>query len=167
MKRATLHDILSNEDLLHSFSTYLRDVERSIENLEFHMWYSTHVQRGTHITPYEGTRVLRTFFSRTSAWELNLDADEQNAVVHAAQQHIGARVLLPLSIFTHSHRVVVTLLECSSLPAYRAHVKRRKRERSGSGSGSAREGLRRSLSSVSSLSSLSSIVNSLSPRKRS
>ena len=43
MKRTTLHDILSNEDLLHSFSTYLRDVERSIENLEV-SWVNWEVQ---------------------------------------------------------------------------------------------------------------------------
>lgn len=100
---------------------------RSDTNMQFVMWFEKHTRNTQQISHQNASSTLRTYFDRQSAHELNLDEDVKLATVDAAQKLIGQHKHTPLSIFLKPYDICCSLLEYSSIPAYKAHRKARER----------------------------------------
>lgn len=95
--------------------------------MQFVMWFEDHYHRSSHILPHEASSSLRKYFARKSAHELNLDANVKVNVVDTAHMLIKQHLPTPLCIFQPAYLTCCSLLEYSSIPAYKAHKKTHKK----------------------------------------
>ncbi|EIM23782.1 hypothetical protein WALSEDRAFT_59409 [Wallemia mellicola CBS 633.66] len=126
-----LTDVMEDQTLRWKFEAYLKDNERSIENLEFVSWFEDYKIKFRKITPQmqakEAIRVLTRYFYRNSSHELNLDEDVKVKTINVVKYCIDNRQPVHPSGFQQAFEISRSLIECSSIPMFISHLKARKR----------------------------------------
>ncbi|TIA87114.1 hypothetical protein E3P99_03386 [Wallemia hederae] len=121
---SNLAELLKQRSRREQFVEYLREKEKSIENLDFVLWYQDYENRYSSTAPpqqhLEVDSVLATFFSPQSASELNLDEECKVEVLRRVRECVEAQASIPPSVFEHTYSICCQLLESSSIPAFKA-----------------------------------------------
>ncbi|TIB68503.1 hypothetical protein E3Q23_03680 [Wallemia mellicola] len=124
-----LADILKNTTLREQFIDYLQNKEKSIENLDFVLWYEDYNRRFPK-TPLDQQRVevdniLQTYFDGKSLSELNLDEDVKLTTLKNVKLSFDNSTTIDPLTFKHAYDICFHLIESSSIPTFTSlHRKR-------------------------------------------
>ncbi|TIB61596.1 hypothetical protein E3P77_03989 [Wallemia ichthyophaga] len=123
----TLSEIMGQRSKRDQFVVYLREKEKSIENLNFVLWYEDYSIRFQYTPPAQQRReiesIIETYFDSRSISEVNIDQECKLDSLNQVRQCFESNASIPPRVFENIYRICLNLLETSSIPAFLSYRK--------------------------------------------
>ncbi|TIA78757.1 hypothetical protein E3P98_03677 [Wallemia ichthyophaga] len=123
----TLSEIMGQRSKRDQFVVYLREKEKSIENLNFVLWYEDYSIRFQYTPPAQQRReiesIIDTYFDSRSISEVNIDQERKLDSLNQVRQCFESNASIPPRVFENIYRICLNLLETSSIPAFLSYRK--------------------------------------------
>ncbi|EOQ98763.1 hypothetical protein E3P92_03951 [Wallemia ichthyophaga] len=123
----TLSEIMGQRSKRDQFVVYLREKEKSIENLNFVLWYEDYSIRFQYTPPAQQRReiesIIETYFDSRSISEVNIDQERKLDSLNQVRQCFESNASIPPRVFENIYRICLNLLETSSIPAFLSYRK--------------------------------------------
>lgn len=139
----TLSEIMGQRSKRDQFVVYLREKEKSIENLnvsgavctphipltksQFVLWYEDYSIRFQYTPPAQQRReiesIIETYFDSRSISEVNIDQERKLDSLNQVRQCFESNASIPPRVFENIYRICLNLLETSSIPAFLSYRK--------------------------------------------